>query len=264
MNHDRKSWITTAHQGFVGGNSLMRPNTLSAFLLAAEKGADMIETDARTTGDGVVVCCHDPVVRGFDERDNAVDYVISETDSAVITRIILAPDDPAGIQRVPTLEETLHLCYFTGMRINIDLKEKLMNAEIIAHLAAAMGMRGRTVYAPNGAGADLMLKIMRIDPEAHFIDRPENFTAEVLKDIPAYTARCYAYTSDFSDKNIAKIRESGCMLAAISLNRDKASEAFRHHPDMAEYPHPYDFAAIEKSVHEEERKDFYLKSTNPA
>lgn len=210
----------------------------------------MIETDARTAGDGVVICCHDPVVRGFDEQGKAVEYTISETDSAIITRVILAPDDPAGLQRVPTLEEALHLCYFTGMRINIDLKEKFLNAEKITRLAAGMGMRGRSVYAPNGAGAEAMLRIMRIDPEAHFIDRPGNFTAEALKDIPEYTARCYAYTSDFSDENIEKIRKSGCMLAAISLNPDRAPLAFRHHPDMAEYPHPYDFTAIEKSVNE--------------
>lgn len=248
MNHDRKRWITTAHQGFIGDSALMRPNTLSAFLLAAEKGADMIETDARATKDGVLICCHDPVVRGFDERGEAIEYSISETDSAVITRVILTPNDPAGIQCVPTLEQALHLCYFTGMFINIDLKEKLLNAEKIAHLAAGMGLRGRTVYAPNGAGAEAMLRIMRIDPEAHFIDRPENFTAKALMNVPAYPSRCYAYTSDFSDETIAQIRESGCMLAAISLNRDKALAAFRHHPDMAEYPHLYDFNAIEKAV----------------
>lgn len=248
MNHDRKSWITTAHQGFVGDSELMCPNTLSAFFLAAEKGADMIETDARATKDGVLICCHDPVVRGFDELGAAIEYSISETDSSVITQVILAPNDPAGVQRVPTLEQALHLCYFTGMCINIDLKEKLLNAEKIAYLAVGMGMRGRTVYAPNGAGAEAMLKILHIDPEAHFIDRPENFTAEALKNIPAYPVRCYAYTSDFSNETIAQIRESGCMLAAIGLNRDKAPAAFRHHPDMVEYPHIFDYAAIEKAV----------------
>ncbi len=248
MNHHKKSWITTAHQGFVGDSALMRPNTLSAFLSAAERGADMIETDAHMTKDGVLICCHDPVVRGFDQRGEAIEYTISETDSSVITQVILAPDDPAGIQRVPTLEQALHLCYFTGMRINIDLKEKLLNAEKAACLAVRMGMRGRTVYAPNGSGAEAVLKIMRIDPEAHFIDRPENFTEEALRNVPAYPARCYAYTSDFSDAAITRIRESGCMLAAISLNRDNAPAAFRLHPDMAEYPHPCDFAAIEKAV----------------
>ena len=63
-----------------------------------------------------------------------------------------------------------------------------------------------------------------------------------------YPAKCFVYTGDFSDENIAEIRESGCMLAAISLNAQNAPAAFRHHPDMAEYPHTSDFEAIDKDI----------------
>ena len=38
------------------------------------------------------------------------------------------------------------------------------------------------------------------------------------------------------------------MLAAISLNEENAKEAFRHHPDMAEYPHTSDFEKIETEL----------------
>ena len=38
------------------------------------------------------------------------------------------------------------------------------------------------------------------------------------------------------------------MLAAISLNEENAKEAFRHHPDMAEYPHTSDFEKIENDL----------------
>ena len=40
------------------------------------------------------------------------------------------------------------------------------------------------------------------------------------------------------------------MLAAISLNEENAKEAFRHHPDMAEYPHTSDFEKIETEVND--------------
>lgn len=43
-------------------------NTLAAYMLAAKKGADMIETDERTTRDGVIIVNHDPSVKGFDEN----------------------------------------------------------------------------------------------------------------------------------------------------------------------------------------------------
>ena len=91
-------------------------------------------------------------------------------------------------------------------------------------------------------------KILKIDPDANFIDTPANYTAEKLAGVPDYQAKCFAYTSDFSDENIARIRESGCMLAAISLNEENAASAFRHHPDMAEYPHMYDFEKIDKMI----------------
>ena len=61
------------------------------------------------------------------------------------------------------------------------------------------------------------------------------------------------YTADFSAENIAEIRESGCMLAAISLNAENAPAAFRHHPDMAEYPHTSDFEQIDRAILAENR-----------
>ena len=242
----KKTWISTAHQGFVLPG--MCPNTLSAFRLAAKKGADMIETDARMTSDGVLIANHDPIVRGFDAKGNAVEYIISETDAATITSVILAPDDPNGIQTVPTLESVLHLSYFTGLRVNIDLKEGEKNAMNIARLVLRMGMRGRCVYATNGSGAETINRILTLDPQARFIDTPKNYTAENLAYVKDYRAKCYAYTGDFSDENIGRIRENGCMLATISLNPERAPEAFRHHPEMAEYLHTSDFEAIDRCV----------------
>lgn len=242
----KKTWISSAHQGYVAGG--MRSNTLSAFYLAAQKGADMIETDARTTRDGVLVCNHDPDVRGFDGEGRPAVYRVSETDSGIITRVVLAPDDPAGVQYVPTLKEALELCYYTGMRINIDLKEGMFSAEAAARLTVGSGMRGRAVYATNGAGAEAIKAILAIDPEAKFIDTVRNYTKENLASVPGYGAKCYAYTGDFSQETVNAVRESGCMLAAISLNADNAEEAFRHHPDMAEYPHTSDFAEIDRRI----------------
>ena len=226
----------------------MRSNTISAIKTAAEKGADMIETDVRTTSDGVFVANHDENAVGFDEKGNSVSYEICKTRSEVIANIVLAPNDPNGIQYVPTLEQILDLAYFTGLQVNIDLKEGILHAAEIAKTVCKYGMRGRVVYATNGSGAECILRILQIDPQARFIDTPSNFTAEKLKEIPDYNSKCFAYTSDFSDENIAKIRESGCMLAAISLNEQKASEAFKHHPDMAEYPHTSDFEKIDKMI----------------
>lgn len=241
----KKTWISSAHQGFIAGN--IHSNTLTAYALAAQKGADMIETDARTTKDGVFIVNHDPTIKGFDKDGNAVEVTVSDTDYAYISTLTLSADRDES-NRIPTLEETLNLAYFSGMCVNIDLKEGIAHAADIARLVVKSGMRGRTVYATNGSGVKAIREILAIDPEAKFIDTKANFTRENLCEIDGYPAKCFVYTWDFSEQNIVEIRESGCMLATIALNAENAAEAFKHHPDMAEYPHTSDFEAIDENI----------------
>ena len=248
MQNMKKAWITTAHQGFC--ESDMRSNTMSAFYLAAKYGADMIETDARKTADGVLIANHDPVVVGTDEGGSPVSYEIAATDYETIRRVILSKDS-FGVQRVPTLERVLQFAYCSGLLVNVDLKKGLQDAEAVALLAARCGMKGRVVYAPNGSGEQTINRILKIDPNARFIDRPCNFTRELLKDVRDYDAKCYAYTADFSEENIGSIRENNVMLAAISLTAETAPKAFRLQPDMMEYLHTSRFFEIEKKLLED-------------
>lgn len=111
----------------------------------------MIETDERTTRDGVIIVNHDPSVKGFDENGEPVEYVISETDYSDIAKLRLIKNGGPE-NHVPTLLEVLNLTYFTGMCINIDLKEGITHAADVARMAVSCGMRGRTVYATNGSG----------------------------------------------------------------------------------------------------------------
>lgn len=240
-----KTWISSAHQGFV--QEYVHSNTLEAFRLAAQKGADMIETDARMTKDGVLACNHDDTVKGFDEHGNAVSLLITDASYADIRKVrLLSKNHEKNF--VPTLQEVLHFAYFSGICVNIDLKEGILHAEQIARLVVSSGMRGRVVYATNGAGEQAIRTVLAIDPQARFIDTKANYTKEKLQNIPDYPDKCFVYTSDFSDENIEEIRQSGCRLATISLNAQNAENAFRHHPDMAEYPHTSDFAAIDKQI----------------
>jgi glycerophosphoryl diester phosphodiesterase len=52
MNH-KKNWITSAHRGFVDG--ALKENCLAAYYNAFLRGAEMIETDARLSSDGVLI-----------------------------------------------------------------------------------------------------------------------------------------------------------------------------------------------------------------
>ncbi len=149
---------------------------------------------------------------------------------------------------MPTLKQALSLCYRTGMLINIDLKNGAAFAKTVARMVRAFGMRGRCVYATNASGAAAINSILSIDPGARFIDTPANYTAEKLSSVPEFARRCFAYTADFSEENISRIRESGCMLAAISISAETVRRAISWHPEMLEYPHTSDFLAITTDI----------------
>jgi glycerophosphoryl diester phosphodiesterase len=78
-------------------------NTLEAFRLARELGADGVELDVRRTADGVLVVSHDPVVEGFG-------LLVAQPFAAL----------RAAVASVPTLEEALD--ELAGFVVNVEIK----------------------------------------------------------------------------------------------------------------------------------------------
>jgi hypothetical protein len=239
----RKCWISSAHRGFVEG--ALNENCLAAYYNAYLHGADMIETDARLSSDGVLIVNHNATAEGFDRNGERVSYVVAETPAETLCSVILSNDEKWGEQRIPTLEQVMHLAYNTGMHVNVDLKNGYAIAKQVAQLALKCGMIGRVVYALNGSGMDGINAILEIDPDARFIDRGVTF-AKTVKDFPERGKRCFCYTADTSDENVGAIRDHGCLLALISLNENNFEASIRQHPDMCEYLHTSDFKRIEE------------------
>lgn len=242
MKH-KKGWLTTAHRGYVEGE--LKENSLAAYYNAYLHGADIIETDARLSSDGVLIVNHDADVKGFDENGEPVRYIVKDTPSEVILKVILSKDEKWGVQRIPTLEQVLHLAYNTGLRVNIDLKNGLETAEAVAKLVLKCGMQGKVIYALNGAGLAGINAIIAIDPDASFDDYGVAFAKEV-KDYPERGKRCYCYTGDTSPETVNAIREYGCKLELISLKPENFAAAVACHPDICEFLHTSDFRAIEE------------------
>ena len=240
----KKSWITSAHRGFV--DSILKENSLAAYYNAYRNGADMIETDARFTSDGVLIVNHDPTVTGFNQKGEEVTYVVAETPAKTIGSVILSNDAVWGIQRVPTLEQVLHLAYHTGLLVNIDLKNRYEGADPVARTVLKCGMAGKVVYALNGSGMRGIETIMAIDPDARFIDKGIVF-AQTVKNFADRGKRCFCYTNDTSAETINAIRNYGCLLALISLNSSNFEDCIRYMPDMCEFLHTADFKTIEEN-----------------
>ena len=243
MNH-KKNWITSAHRGFVEDG--LKENCLGAYYNAYLNGAEMIETDARLTSDGVLIVNHDDTVRGFTENGEAITYLVAEHTANEICSVVLSSDEKWGVQRVPTLEDVLNLAYHTGMHVNIDLKNGIEIAEMVAMTVLKCGMQGKVVYALNRSGMAGINAILAIDPDARFIDCGVDF-AKTVKDYDQRGKRCFCYTSDTRKENIEAIRNYGCLLALISLNENNFKSSIECHPDMCEYLHTSDFKSIEEN-----------------
>ena len=97
-----------AHRGASGH---CPENTLSAYALALEQGADMIEIDLHCTRDGAVVITHDEGLEGLGGQGEIADASLSEV------RTLDAGDG----QQVPLLDEVLD-AFGARVPFNLELK----------------------------------------------------------------------------------------------------------------------------------------------
>lgn len=110
----------TAHRGDSSGAP---ENTLAAFALAIENGADVIELDVRQTKDGEIVVMHDESLRrtcGVDKKVGELTYEELQQYSAGAK--YRGPDtDLYEDEKVPTLREAIELVGDQAL-MNIELK----------------------------------------------------------------------------------------------------------------------------------------------
>ncbi len=118
--------IALAHRGFSPDGY---ENTLAAFRAAADLGISYLETDVRTSRDGVLMAFHDETV---DRISGGTVGKISQLTSRELNEVLVA-----GSERIPTFEELLE--EWPDMRLNVDVKDapgsKLLAALIEKHHA---------------------------------------------------------------------------------------------------------------------------------
>ena len=105
-----------AHRGAAG---YAPENTLEAFSMAAQMGADGVELDVQLSKDGQIVVCHDEKVnRTSDGKGWVRDFTLEELKQMDFSG---GNEKYAGV-KIPTLEEVLELLRDTGMYVDIELK----------------------------------------------------------------------------------------------------------------------------------------------
>lgn len=134
-----------AHRGASG---YAPENTLEAFRLAMEQGADGIELDVHLTKDGEVVVIHDETLdRTSDGQGKVRDYTLEELKKFSFHNHI---EKYKGVQ-IPTLKEVLDLVENSSMKVNIELKTGIYWYEGIEEktmeIVKNKKMEGRVIYS---------------------------------------------------------------------------------------------------------------------
>jgi glycerophosphoryl diester phosphodiesterase len=137
--------LIIAHRG---ASAYAPENTLAAFRLAGEMGADAIELDAKLTADGQIVVHHD----GMLDRTTTGSGRLSEHTLAQIRQLDAGRkyDVRFSGERVPTLEEVLAEIG-QQLLINVELKDYERPRDDLPQAAAAlvrsMGLQARVLFS---------------------------------------------------------------------------------------------------------------------
>jgi glycerophosphoryl diester phosphodiesterase len=111
---------TTRVLGHRGASAYAPENTMAAFELAADQGADGLEIDIQPTRDGVVVVLHDDTVdRTSDGTGRVVDLTFDEVRALRFDRGF---EDAYAGERIPSLAEVLDLVAARDLYLNIEVK----------------------------------------------------------------------------------------------------------------------------------------------
>src|SRR5258706_9802958 len=106
-------------------------NTMAAFELAAQSGADGVELDVRLCRTGELVVCHGPTLARFtggrDERK------VADLDLAELARV-----DVGGGAPVPALSEVLDFARDRKLRVNVEMKRDVPSRRLVVRETARM------------------------------------------------------------------------------------------------------------------------------
>ncbi|HET6765392.1 MAG TPA: glycerophosphodiester phosphodiesterase family protein [Longimicrobiaceae bacterium] len=128
--------------GHRGASAEAPENTMRAFRLALEHGADGVELDVQRSADGVPVVIHDPTL----ERTTDGTGAVSDLPWPAISRV-RSRGEP-----VPRLDEVAAWAAAEGAWLNVEIKAPGVEAATVAVIRAA-GMMERTVFSSFDGGS---------------------------------------------------------------------------------------------------------------
>jgi len=135
------------------GASAYRPeNTLEAFSLAIEQGADGFELDVHLTKDGEIVVAHDERLERVSNGTGYInDHTLEELKTLNFSKLSAGSASGTQVCRIPTLAEVFSLVKPTALTLNIELKTDerlyLELPEKLTALTKEYAMEDRVIYS---------------------------------------------------------------------------------------------------------------------
>ena len=205
-----------AHRGASG---YAPENTLEAFALAMEMGADGIELDVQLTKDGGVVVIHDEVIDRVSNGKGLVkDYTL------VQLRKFSFDNHMEGYENIsiPTLKEVLELVKASKMEVNIELKTGIYwylgLEEKVLEIVKNREMHKRVIYSSFNHYS--VQKIKELDQKAE----TAYLYSDVILNVENYakgTGVCGLHPAVYHLKMadfMERYKESGCKIRVWTVN----------------------------------------------
>jgi glycerophosphoryl diester phosphodiesterase len=195
--------LVVAHRG---ASAQAPENTLEAFRLGIEQGADALELDVRLSADGIAVVIHDPTI---DRTTNGTGAV------AGLSLEELQRSDAGGGARIPTLRAVLES--FPSIPILLEVKAPEAQGAVAAEIDRA-GARERVVIASFQHRA---LEQLRQGPYLIGADRRDVTALYTLGRLHLETAspRCLCYAVPWRWRGKLEVPRPWFIRAATRQNR---------------------------------------------
>lgn len=221
--------------GHRGASAYAPENTLAAFRLAAEQGADGVELDCQLSADGVPVVIHDETL----DRTTDATGPVKECTAAELARV-----DAGRGEHVPTLEEVFAALADTRCEVNVELKNSIEPypglEQAVLDVVAAAGFADRVWFSSFHHYS--MRLVRELDPSA----RVGFLYSESLLDPWLYArtlegAALHPYWPTLTIPGVLEgCRDAGVRTHAWTVNDAEAMRALQrvdalitNHPDVA-------------------------------
>jgi glycerophosphoryl diester phosphodiesterase len=139
----RSTPLVLAHRGA----SMFAPeNTLAAFTLAADQGADGIELDAKLTRDGAIVVMHDPTVdRTTDGHGRVSNLTLSQIKSLKIKRLEAERQLRASTAKVDALKGAEETVPLLSEVLDAVASRLIINIELTNYTSKRDGLEAKVI-----------------------------------------------------------------------------------------------------------------------